>query len=174
MEQGMREGCGQTSKGCYLFGGRATTSSMPGSPPPVSTSSQQSFSSVTRCTATSGSPTCETSYTSLVYGSSGRLAVFCTPAIDTTRSKLRGLIPQDKKWDDMELFFDKVFIGKAPSKIKEYHKQLFSRHGMLRWQLHPQHPQQGRVNRVFRGRFRPDSSRINLNAEDVHAILYGD
>lgn len=39
-----------------------------------------------------------------------------------------GLIPEDKKWDDMELFFDAqggrdtFFIGKAPTDVTEYHK----------------------------------------------------
>ncbi|GAB1320995.1 hypothetical protein MFIFM68171_11205 [Madurella fahalii] len=41
-----------------------------------------------------------------------------------------GLIPEDKKWDDMELFFDvqggrdTFFIGKAPTDNTEYHRQI--------------------------------------------------
>ncbi|KAK4671943.1 hypothetical protein QC764_610090 [Podospora pseudoanserina] len=102
----------------------------------------------------------------------------------------RAVVWQRFKWDDMELFFDRFFIGKAPSNIKEYHKQLclvmgFSAGNFIpntrntgKMQATKKGPrslvEQGRVNRVFRGRFRPDSSRINLNAEDVHPILYRD
>ncbi|KAK4199186.1 hypothetical protein QBC40DRAFT_307683 [Triangularia verruculosa] len=105
-----------------------------------------------------------------------------------------GLIPEDKKWDDMELFFktqggrDKFFIGKAPSSIDEYHKQFCLVMGFSAGNFAPNTrnkgkmkasakgprslPERGRVSQVFKKSFQPNSSRINLNADHVNTILY--
>jgi hypothetical protein len=104
-----------------------------------------------------------------------------------------GLIPEDKKWDDMELFFnaqggrDKFFIGQAPTNVEQYHKQLCMVMGFSAGNFAPdtrnkgklrgtaKGPRtlqpQGRVSLLFVEHFMPGNSGYNLTADDVQAIL---
>ncbi|KAK4451020.1 hypothetical protein QBC34DRAFT_493496 [Podospora aff. communis PSN243] len=108
----------------------------------------------------------------------------------------QGLIPDDKKWDDMELFFeaqggrDTFFVGEAPKNAEDFHKQICLVMGFSATSFNPNTntrnkgklqatkkgprtlKDQGRVSLLFRNQFAPGSSNFNLTADDVDAILY--
>ncbi|KAK1825997.1 hypothetical protein QBC39DRAFT_399430 [Podospora conica] len=104
-----------------------------------------------------------------------------------------GLIPDDKKWDDMELFFnnqggrDKFFIGQAPTNFEQYHRQLCMVMGFSAGNFTPDTRNKGKlrgtakgprallpqgpVSLLFAEHFKPGGSGYNLTADDVQTIL---
>ncbi|KAK0639892.1 hypothetical protein B0T16DRAFT_395535 [Cercophora newfieldiana] len=105
-----------------------------------------------------------------------------------------GLIPNDEKWDDMELFFksqggrDTFFIGQAPSDATQYHKQICMVMGFSAGNFAPDTrnkgklqetaegprtlKEQGQLSNLFKGQFSPGISSFDLGVDDVYNILY--
>jgi hypothetical protein len=101
----------------------------------------------------------------------------------------------EQRWEDMELFYhlqggrDKFFVGAAPTDAADYHRQLCMVMGFSATNFTSQPnkrnrgklqktaagprslQQQKRVSMMWMVKWHPASTRVNLTAEDVQAIL---